>query len=120
MPAKHFIVQVPRGVSPCCIDDFPSEVSDGKGKPRKFARSVEGSMRITPGDLAVTGDELRHLRKHHKDVARRLQVVCERPERPKPKAELPVAKEAQPRAEAGGEVEEPEAPKVKKAKSKSK
>jgi len=74
---KTYTVQVPRGVLPCQIDDFPAKVGDGDDQ-RDFHRSCKGSLRITPGDLSVSENELKHLRKHHKGVARRLVVVGER------------------------------------------
>ncbi len=130
---KTYTVQVPRGVAPCQPDDFPKTVKDKDGKDRPFQRSRPGSLRITPGDLAVTEDELKHLRKHHKSLARRLRVVGERKE-PPPKVESTLkasggseaakatkaaqeAAKAKAEAEAGmPEAAKPEAPKARKPK----
>ena len=98
MSVKKYTCQVPRGTPPCSIDDFPAEVAlegkdkDGKPKARKFQRSVLGSLRFTPGDLTVTMDELKHLRKHHKRLARRIRVVGERMEPKATSEDVPKAK----------------------------
>ncbi len=65
MATKKYIVHVPRGLEPCQIDDFPEGCK----------RSVKGSLRLAPGILELTEDEFKHLRKHHKDLGRRLRMV---------------------------------------------
>ncbi len=100
---KKYTVQVPRGTPPCSIDDFPAKIKDEDGKDRDFQRSVAGSLRITPGDLGVTKDELKHLRKHHKDLARRLRVVGERAERPTKDEDAPKPKRGR-RGQGGGKA----------------
>lgn len=83
MESEKCVVLVPRGVAPCHIDDFPADCK----------RSVKGSLRVTPGVVYMTEDELKHVRKHHKDLARRLQVP------PAPRKAAPKAKPAAPKAE---------------------
>lgn len=58
-------VHVPAGIAATSVDDFPAGCE----------RSVTGSLRVRPGTLVITDDELAHLRKHHKAVARRLVLV---------------------------------------------
>jgi hypothetical protein len=58
-------VQVPSGVAPRQIEGFPADCE----------RSVKGSLHVRPGTLVITAGELEHLRKHHKDIARRLHVT---------------------------------------------
>lgn len=72
---KTLVVQVPRGTAPCQVDDFP------KG----CQRSVQGSLRVTSGTLLLTEGELKHLRKHHKALSRRLRVVGEHKPKEAPK-----------------------------------
>lgn len=82
MKETKYIVAVMRGVTPCQIEDFP------KG----CARSVEGALHVSPGTMELTEDELKHIRKHHKDVARRFHVSQVGPkaaESMKTKAEAP-------------------------------
>lgn len=63
-PEKVTIVII-KGVMPQQIEDFPVDCP----------RSAEGSMHISPGTYEITSGELSHLRKHHKDVARKLTVL---------------------------------------------
>jgi hypothetical protein len=58
-------VQVPSGVAPRQIEGFPADCE----------RSVKGSLHVRPGTLVITAGELEHLRKHHKDIARRFHVL---------------------------------------------
>lgn len=72
---KRFIVVIPRGVEPQQVDDFP------EGCPRH--REHAGALHISPGCFELTEGEIKHIRKHHKDLARRLQVVKELVPKPK-------------------------------------
>jgi len=65
MSKDLYIVRVPRGMPPCQVDDFPAGC----------LRSRKGALHITPGTVEMTKDELAHIRKHHKDVGRRLIEV---------------------------------------------
>ncbi len=72
------LIQVPVGVTPCQVDDFPAEVVEGDGKKRPFERSCKGALHLRPATTRrVTADELGHLRKAklHKDLGRRLLEV---------------------------------------------
>lgn len=72
------LVQIPVGVTPCQVDDFPSEVKEEGKKPRSFERSVKGSLHIRPASTkSMTDDELEHLRtsKEHRAWGRRLIEV---------------------------------------------
>ena len=111
---KKITVTVLRGVQPQQIEDFPEDCE----------RSSKGSLHISPGTYELTEGELHHLRKHHKDVARRLTVLP--PPRPKEKpadedtAEVSVPEKAQEVEEqSDGEASEP-SPRSKRSKSKSK
>ena len=79
-----YIVQVPRGTIPCQIHDFPE----------KCERHKKGSLRIAPGTLELTKDELHHIRKHHKDIGRRLIEVRKSAISKAEKAEKTKAKKA--------------------------
>lgn len=99
MSQKKFIVTVQRAISPQQIEDFPEGCE----------RSVEGALHVKPGTLELTEDELKHIRKHHKDVARRLHVAREVDKPKAAKAELKPKAEPEP---------QPDAPKAKEDKSK--
>jgi hypothetical protein len=73
---KMVQVQVPTGVAPQQVEGFPQDC----------VRSVRGSLHVRPGTLELTEGELAHLRKHHKDIARRLTVVTPKPVPPPVKA----------------------------------
>ncbi|MGD9749391.1 MAG: hypothetical protein AB7W59_00185 [Acidimicrobiia bacterium] len=89
--AKMIHVQVPSGVTPRQIEGFPADCE----------RSVKGSLHVKPGTLLVTEGELEHLRKHHKDVARRLRVVgpVKEPAAPAPSAAPAAITEPEPTPE---------------------
>ena len=111
MSQTEYIVTVLRGVRPQQIEDFPEGC----------ARSVKGALHVSPGTMELTEDELKHIRKHHKDVARRFHVVTtvgSKAAAPKPKAAPAPAEPIKPEPTPG-----PTAPKVredspKKGKSK--
>lgn len=107
MAKSKFVVQVPRGVLPCQVDDFPKDCE----------RSVKGSLRVSPGVLELTEGELKHIRKHHKDLGRRFVVVRE-PAQVKKAASKATA--SSPDSSESGEESAPvEAPKSKSSKGKS-
>lgn len=83
-------VVVPAGVGPLQIEGFPADC----------ARSQKGALHVRPGTMTITDGELSHIRKHHKEVARRFVV---RPVVAKP-APVAAATPTPPPAEA------PEAP----------
>jgi hypothetical protein len=98
---KMVQVQIPTGVAPQQVEGFPADC----------ARSVRGSLHVRPGTLELTEGELAHLRKHHKDIARRLTVVTPKPA-PKPVA-APATKAAKPAPEPAGDSEERAEPEAK-------
>lgn len=71
------LINIPVGIAPCQIDDFPKTV--GKGEDAKpFERSCKGALYLRPASTkVVTQHELDHIKKHgdHKMLARRLVVV---------------------------------------------
>ncbi len=91
------LVQIPVGIAPFQVDDFPKEVvvgKDDKGKDetRKFERSVEGALYLRPASTKnLTDDEWGHLKKKYKVLARahvvKVDVTKARSlKKPKPKA----------------------------------
>lgn len=62
-PMVH--VQVPTGVAPRQVEGFPKGCD----------RSVKGALHIRPGTMEMTEGELAHVRKHHKEIARRLIII---------------------------------------------
>lgn len=92
------LIQVPVGVTPCQVDDFPTEVVAENGEKRPFERSQKGALHLRPATtLRVTADELQHLRKAklHKDLGRRLLEVQVKT-KPVKKAPAPVPKSSPP------------------------
>ena len=72
------LVQIPVGITPQQVDDFPTEVDDGKGGARPFARSCKGSLRLRPASTKVlTDDELKWLteQKQWAHIGTRMNVV---------------------------------------------
>ena len=71
------LVQIPVGIAPCQVDDFPEKL--GKGEDAKpFERSCKGSLRLRPASTKVlTDDELKWLKeqKQWAHVGRRMHVV---------------------------------------------
>ena len=71
------LINIPVGIAPCQIDDFPENV--GKGKDAvPFERSCQGALYLRPASTkVVTAHELDHIRKHqdHKMLTRRMVVV---------------------------------------------
>lgn len=102
------LVQIPVGIAPCQVDDFPEKVGKGEDA-RPFERSCKGSLRLRPASTKVlTGDELKWLKeqKQWAHVGRRMHVVdvsivtdASDRSKAKPKAGGPVEK-AQAQAEA--------------------
>lgn len=75
------LIQVPVGIAPCHIDDFPQEVGEGK-EARPFERSCKGALHLRPASTKVLSqDELDWLKsgkgkaKKYAKLARRLTVV---------------------------------------------
>lgn len=71
------LVQIPVGIAPCQVDDFPEKVGKGEGA-RPFKRSCKGSLRLRPASTKVlTDDELAWLKeqKQWAHVGRRMHVV---------------------------------------------
>lgn len=71
------LVQIPVGIAPCQVDDFPANVGKGDDA-RPFERSCKGSLRLRPASTKVmTGDELEWLKaqKQWSHVGRRMHVV---------------------------------------------
>lgn len=71
------LVQIPVGIAPCQIDDFPLEVGEGDEK-RPFERSCQGALYLQPARTKVlSGDELEFLRtaKQHQKIGARILVV---------------------------------------------
>lgn len=70
-------VQIPVGIAPCQIDDFPATIGEGEEK-RQFERSVKGALYLRPASTRVmSDDELEWLRtaKQHKKLGARILVV---------------------------------------------
>lgn len=70
-------VQIPVGIAPCQIDDFPSEIGEGDEK-RPFVRSHKGAMYLQPARTKViSDDELEWLRtaKQHAKIGARILVI---------------------------------------------
>ena len=71
------LINIPVGIAPCQIDDFPENV--GKGKDAvPFERSCQGALYLRPASTkVVTVHELDHIRQHkdHKMLTRRMVVV---------------------------------------------
>jgi hypothetical protein len=91
-------VVVPPTVGTRQIDGFPSDCE----------RSVQGALHVRPGSMQLTEGELEHIRKHHKDVARRLTLKPARPAKAAEPAKTPTTLPAPP-DEAEGDTEAPEA-----------
>lgn len=71
-----YLIQILPNVRRQQLDDFPKDAKrSGKG----------GALHVKPGTREVTEDELKHIRKHHKDVSKCL-VVLRKTEAPKAKA----------------------------------
>ncbi len=71
------LVQIPVGIAPCQVDDFPEKVGKGEDA-RPFQRSCKGSLRLRPASTKVlTDDELKWLKeqKQWAHVGRRMHVV---------------------------------------------
>jgi len=71
------LVQIPVGIAPCQIDDFPAEIGEGENK-RPFERSCQGALYIQPARTKVlSDDELAFLRtaKQHAKLGARIIVV---------------------------------------------
>jgi hypothetical protein len=71
------LINVPVGIAPCQIDDFPSAVGKGKDA-RPFERSCEGAMHLRPASTkTVTQDEIDWIKAHkdHKALAQRMRIV---------------------------------------------
>jgi hypothetical protein len=71
------LVQIPVGIAPCQIDDFPLEIAEGEGK-RPFDRSCDGALYLRPASTRViSNDELEFLQtaKQHKKIGARILVV---------------------------------------------
>ena len=107
------LINIPVGIAPCQIDDFPKTV--GKGEDAKpFERSCKGSLHLRPSSTkVVTQDELDWIKRHkeHKMLARRLvvvkvDVVTDESDRSKPlvTAEQKVKAEAKAKMKAEGKA----------------
>lgn len=71
------LVQIPVGIAPCQVDDFPAKLGKGESA-RPFERSCKGSLRLRPASTKVlTDDELKWLKeqKQWAHVGRRVHVV---------------------------------------------
>ncbi len=71
------LVQIPVGIAPCQVDDFPEKVGKGEDA-RLFERSCKGSLRLRPASTkTLTKDELNWLKekKQWAHVGRRIHVV---------------------------------------------
>lgn len=71
------LVQIPVGIAPCQVDDFPAKIGKGEDA-RPFERSCKGSLRLRPASTKVlTDDELKWLKeqKQWAHVGRRMHVV---------------------------------------------
>ena len=102
------LVQIPVGIAPCQIDDFPAEIGEGENK-RPFERSCQGALYIQPARTKVlSSDELEFLRTAKQyaklgarilvvrvdvvpDTSRRPTGIRERMENPQPPAATPTA-----------------------------
>ena len=84
------------------VEDFPAP--KGKDAP-PFKRSCEGALHLRPGSTRViTADELGHIRKNHKAVARFVRVLVEDKDIPAKKAKP--AKQVGP-SKPGGDAPDP-------------
>ena len=82
-----------------------------EGFPKGCARSVKGSIHVRAGTLELTSDELTHIQKAHKDVARRFTLVVTKPQPPKAEVKADAAgPEAAPESEAKAEDSRPQFP----------
>lgn len=71
------LVQIPVGIAPCQVDDFPEKLGKGEDA-RPFERSCKGSLRLRPASTKVlTDDELMWLKeqKQWAHVGRRMHIV---------------------------------------------
>lgn len=71
------LVQIPVGIAPCQVDDFPEKLGKGEDA-RPFERSCKGSLRLRPASTKVlTDDELKWLKeqKQWAHIGRRMYVV---------------------------------------------
>lgn len=75
------LINIPVGITPCQIDDFPATVKEGEGKDapeRPFERSCRGALYIRPSSTRpLTSDEVDWIKGHkgHKVLARRMVEV---------------------------------------------
>lgn len=70
-------VQIPVGIAPCQIDDFPATIGEGEEK-RPFDRSCKGALYLRPASTRViSDDELEWLRtaKQHQKLGSRILVL---------------------------------------------
>ena len=87
------LIQIPVGIAPFQVDDFPKEVGKGE-EARKFERSCEGALYLRPASTRnLTDDEWEHLEKNYKVLARahvvKVDVTKARSLKPKPKPKVP-------------------------------
>ena len=91
------LIQIPVGIAPFQVDDFPKEVvvDKGSGLNRKFERSVKGALYLRPASTKnLTDGEWGHLKKNYKVLARAHVVKVDVTEarslkKPKPKPKVP-------------------------------
>lgn len=72
------LIQVPVGVTPCQVDDFPAEISAADGSKRPFERSCKGALHFRPATTRrITQDEMDHIKaaKHHAALGRKIFEV---------------------------------------------
>lgn len=103
------LIQIPVGIAPCHIDDFPKEVGEGK-EARPFERSCKGALHLRPASTKVLSqDELDWLKagkgkaKRYAKLARRLtvvrvDVVPDKSDRPHAEPLKPAVKPSKPEA----------------------
>jgi hypothetical protein len=66
---EKIIILVNNGLRPCQVDDFPLDCE----------RSSIGSLYFKPGTMEITKDELKHIRKYHKNINRKLSIIFNGP-----------------------------------------
>jgi hypothetical protein len=72
------LIQIPVGVTPCQVDDFPVEISAADGTKRPFERSCKGALHFRPATTRrVTQDEMDHIKaaKQHAALGRKIFEV---------------------------------------------
>ncbi len=72
------LIQIPVGVIPCQVDDFPAETSAADGTKTPFERSCRGALHFRPATTRrITQDEMDHIKgaKHHAALGKKIFEV---------------------------------------------